>query len=440
VIGGFVYTGTLGCVVRDNVSGNRMLLSNFHVMCVDTGWAVGNTMAQPSRVDTGSCPADVVGTLQRAVLSANVDGAIASHDARGIQCSIEDIGSVTGSAAAALGTHVRKRGRTTGLTHGDIDSISLTVSVDYGDGIGVRTLTNQIGIAVDTSQSTEFGKKGDSGSVIVDDSRRVLGLYFAGSLDGTHGVANPIAAVLSELNISLCVPKRFEKFPKLEKLEFKEHKLEFKERFPDKLLLPEKWRTREKFWVEHKLVERPEIPDLPFDPRDPIGPGIGPRGAADDVGDKPQEAKLAETKAQDKLRDKPILADHKAYKEKHEKLEKFEKIEKPERKELKHEKLEKEKLEKLEKPERKELKHEKLEWKELKHELKELKLEKLELEGPRKDLEIPGPDPYGPEQPGFDQWGMGGYGYGYGDEQHFIGEDLRPDLGEGALGGEEDLY
>ena len=30
-------------------------------------------------------------------------------------------------------------------------------------------------------------------------------------------------------------------------------------------------------------------------------------------------------------------------------------------------------------------------------------------------------------------------GYGYGDEQHFIGEDLRPDLGEGALGGEEDL-
>jgi hypothetical protein len=35
---------------------------------------------------------------------------------------------------------------------------------------------------------------------------------------------------------------------------------------------------------------------------------------------------------------------------------------------------------------------------------------------------------------------MGGYGYGYGDEQHFIGEDLRPDLGEGALGGEEDLY
>ena len=267
-----------------------------------------------------------------------------------------------------------------------------------------------------------------------------------------HGVANQIAAVLTELNVSLCVAKRFEKFPKLEKLEFKEVKLEFKERYPDKLLLAEKWRSRDKHWIEHKLIERPEIPDLPFDPRDPSGPGpgLGPRGAAgDDFGDKPQEAKVAENKLQDvkptdKLREKPVLADHKGFKEKNEKIEKLEKeklekLEKPERKELKYEKLEKEKIEKLEKPERKELKHEKFEKEKIekleKPERKELKYEKLELEGPRKDLEIPGPDPYGP-QPGYDQWGMEGYGYG--DEQHFIGEDLRPDLGEGALGGEED--
>ena len=81
--------------------------------------------------------------------------------------------------------------------------------------------------------------------------------------------------MLAELNVSLCVAKRFEKFPKLEKLEFKEVKLEFKERYPDKLLLAEKWRSRDKHWIEHKLIERPEIPDLPFDPRDPLGPGPG---------------------------------------------------------------------------------------------------------------------------------------------------------------------
>jgi hypothetical protein len=295
-IGGYVYVGTLGAIVRDNVTGNPMLLSNFHVMCVDNTWSVGNTMAQPSRVDGGTCPASVVGTLQRAVLGGQVDCAVSSHTARGHACEIVDIGAVAGTATATLGMPVRKRGRTTLLTYGEVDSIALTVSIDYGDGLGVVTLTNQIGIVVDTAQSTEFGKKGDSGSVVVDNSRRVVGLYFAGTPAGDFGVANPIAAVLSALNVSMCTggikklefdkPLRREKLllkevAKIEKIEVKEFVAEktFRKDKPEKEIYEGKGFIREDFPIEP--IEPILPPDVvqPVFPDAPIGPA-GPFGAA----------------------------------------------------------------------------------------------------------------------------------------------------------------
>lgn len=61
--GNYVFVGTLGCIVRDNATNDPMMLSNFHVMCVDDGWSAGDAIAQPSRVDGGACPADEVGAL-----------------------------------------------------------------------------------------------------------------------------------------------------------------------------------------------------------------------------------------------------------------------------------------------------------------------------------------------------------------------------------------
>ncbi len=216
--GWYVFVGTLGAFVRDNTSGAEMMLSNFHVMCVDDGWSVGDIMAQPSRVDGGNCPADVVGALQRASLGGQVDCAVASHTTRGYHCSIVDIGTVTGTASATAGMAVRKRGRTTGLTYGTVDTIDLTVTIDYCNGLGSVTLTNQIGICVDPAQSAKFGDSGDSGSVVVNDTLQMVGLYFAGSTDGSWGVANPIQAVLTALDVSICVTKKFEPEP-IKKLE-----------------------------------------------------------------------------------------------------------------------------------------------------------------------------------------------------------------------------
>lgn len=271
-VNGYVYAGTLGAVVKDNTTGQTMLLSNFHVMCIDNGWHVGDQMTQPSRVDTGSCPSDVVGTLQRAVLSASVDGAICSVSARTTACEIQEIGAVTGTAAAALNMAVRKRGRTTGLTYGTVDSISLSVKIDYGDGLGERTLTNQIGVKPDPAHNAKFGDHGDSGSVIVNAACEVVGLHFAGD-DSGYGIANPIASVLSELNITLCVaPSKTKpeikeiKDHKIEKLEIKEHKLEKFELKDHK---------NEKFEFE-QLKRIPEFPKLFEVPGIPEQPGIPP--------------------------------------------------------------------------------------------------------------------------------------------------------------------
>src|ERR1051326_8670807 len=204
VIDGKIFAGTLGVVVRDNSTQSPMLLSNFHVMCVDSQWHTGDTMTQPSRLDSGNCPTDIVGTLQNAVLSEKVDCAVSNVESRNVICSVVDIGELAGTAAAELNRHVRKRGRTTGLTHGTVETLDLTVEIDYGDGLGRVRLTQQIGIRVDASQSSMIGTHGDSGSIVVNDSQQVVGLYFAGSEDGAFGIANPIQEVLTALNVSIC--------------------------------------------------------------------------------------------------------------------------------------------------------------------------------------------------------------------------------------------
>lgn len=211
VIDGNVYAGTLGIMVRDNATGNSMLLSNFHVMCVNDGWSVGDAIVQPSRVDSGNCPVDIVGTLSRASLGGQVDCAVALQTARGQVCEIVDIGAVNGTADAILGMSVRKRGRTTGLTYGTVDGLGGSFLTDYGNGLGIVTLTNQITIKADPAHNTSFGDHGDSGSVVVNDSGEVVGLYYAGDdSDASFGLANPINAVLNALDVSICSSRSIE--------------------------------------------------------------------------------------------------------------------------------------------------------------------------------------------------------------------------------------
>lgn len=197
-------TGTLGCLVVDRESpGDLMLLSNYHVLCgSDDDQAIGDTIVQPGRVDGGSCPDEVVATLTRWEVGGSVDCAVATL-AEGITAvpQIEEIGAIIGTGEVELGDAVKKRGRTSRLKHGIVDSIDLSTTTDFG-AIGSITLTGQIGIS--PLANDVFGESGDSGSAVVNSRRQVVGLYYAGN-DAGYGIANPIQLVLDALDVDLYV-------------------------------------------------------------------------------------------------------------------------------------------------------------------------------------------------------------------------------------------
>ena len=490
VVGGFVFVGTLGAIVKDNATGNPLLLSNFHVMCIDNGWHVGDTMAQPGRVDGGSCPANVVGTLQRAALTGLVDCAVSSLSGRGFSCEIVALGKVAGTAVATLGMPVRKRGRTTGLTFGFVDSVSLSVNIDYGNGIGVRTLTNQIGIRPDTAHNPAFGDHGDSGSAVVDGTVHVVGLHFAGSNDG-HGIANQIANVLTALNVSMCVApvkpilkdskdlhKDHEKFPikeakdnkdhKIEKLETKDHKVEVKDHHKEIEKNPIKeHKDIEKAPVkDHKDVEKPIAehpgkglvegpPKLSDGPGIPHLPGQPGDGQAAKVADKLKDFKeiskeagkdkheLKDVKDKEKNESKDFK-DHK-HEGKENKDGKDHKDQK-EGKDHKEGKDNKDHKEHKEQKDHKEHKDHKPEFKEHKPEIKDHKHELKEIEktfehfDPKGGAESGAPMvPGQPSFPGSDlDQRMAQLEAVVAQLSTFITADLRPDLGAGALTNETD--
>jgi hypothetical protein len=126
------------------------------------------------------------------------------------------INGVLSPAAPAAGTgealsagvlnqlRVVKSGRTTGLTCSTVNTVDLTVQVDYYYDCAesrpyyTKTYVNQMGMP-----GASFADSGDSGALVLDASNaQPLGLFFAsGADDSNHGfsVANPIQDVLNEL-------------------------------------------------------------------------------------------------------------------------------------------------------------------------------------------------------------------------------------------------
>ena len=122
-----------------------------------------------------------------------VDAAIAAPiEASDVVDKILDIGTITGVARAGLGDAVKKSGRTTGLTTGEILQVDVTVDVSYGAG-KVARFTDQL-------LSGPMSAGGDSGSAVLNDEDQLVGLLFAGSDNTT--IFNRIDNVFSALGVS----------------------------------------------------------------------------------------------------------------------------------------------------------------------------------------------------------------------------------------------
>jgi hypothetical protein len=227
-----ITAGTLGCLVyRD---GEPFILSNNHVLANENRAQLGDPILQPGPYDGGRLPADAIGVLAdyvavrmaeeestcafargssamlnwiarllgsdarlRAVSTAMaenlVDCALAAPlDVTYVSDKILELGSIEGIARAELGTAVVKSGRTTEVTRGEIVQVDVTADVNFGDK--VARFSDQL-------MAGPMSEGGDSGSVVLDDRNRIVGLLFAGSESTT--LFNQIENVFSALEVGI---------------------------------------------------------------------------------------------------------------------------------------------------------------------------------------------------------------------------------------------
>jgi len=184
---GVYYAGTLGMVTY-----NDKILSNAHVIALepdtDNFLDLGTAIIQPGSGDGGRSGAKV-GELEDYIpidfapgAKNYADAAIGSIDS-GVDVSYgEQFGEggnywIEGSTGVSVGDTVRKSGRTTGVTTGQVIDTSSSVQVTYGDQ--EVWFYDQIQVAQD---NWSFAGAGDSGSA-VDIDGEFVGLVFAGVED-----------------------------------------------------------------------------------------------------------------------------------------------------------------------------------------------------------------------------------------------------------------
>ncbi|MCJ7792189.1 MAG: S1 family peptidase, partial [Dehalococcoidia bacterium] len=181
----YLYAGTLGMVTYDD-----KILSNAHVIAMnpETGefLATGTPILQPGSRDGGRI-GNQVGALQKYIpidfdpgAKNYADAAIGSIDGSveaspGEQFYEEGNYWIEGWADVSQGNIVRKSGRTTGVTTGEVIYTNVSVVVRYGDQSAY--FVDQIAVVQD---NWSFAAPGDSGSA-VDNDGKFVGLVFAGS-------------------------------------------------------------------------------------------------------------------------------------------------------------------------------------------------------------------------------------------------------------------
>lgn len=233
----FITAGTLGCLVR-TPSGEVMILSNNHVLANSNDSYPGDEILQPGPYDGGGMNGDLIAELfihipiefgeteadckialafadvvnwlcettgrchrvwayKSAAAVNRVDAALARPVNNGdVMQEILEIGFIKHLDPVAfptVGDTVKKSGRTTGLSFGEVLQLDVIANVDYGEG-KIATFEDQI-------MADAMSSGGDSGSLVLNEENQAVGLLFAGSDQVT--IMNPIAFVLDALQVEL---------------------------------------------------------------------------------------------------------------------------------------------------------------------------------------------------------------------------------------------
>ncbi|OLC40056.1 MAG: hypothetical protein AUH75_08390 [Gemmatimonadetes bacterium 13_1_40CM_4_65_7] len=204
--------GTIG--VRVKAGAAVYALSNNHVYALKNTAPLGSNVLQPGLYDTGcsSSGSTVLGTLSAfapiafcasSCPSNTIDAAIAISDVTKLDNATPPTAywwpsSVVQSATLGLG--VKKYGRTTSMTTGQVTGIDATVTVVYRPDSAL--FIHQILLG---SCGSACSGLGDSGSLWVtnDASANPVGLHFGSNLDGSVAIANQIGNVLAYFGVTI---------------------------------------------------------------------------------------------------------------------------------------------------------------------------------------------------------------------------------------------
>ena len=227
-----ITAGTFGCLVKRG--SDVFILSNNHVLADINKAQLGDAILQPGKYDGGTdadkiaelaeyipiefdgggggtepggCSGLITSLMSLFGLQPAKTSSINEPGANHVDCAIAkplspdlvtpeilQIGKPTGVGTVTLGTSVQKFGRTTSYTQDRIIQVDVTATVDYGGP--TATFHGQL-------MAGAMSQGGDSGSAVLDDQKRVVGLLYAGS--DTTTLLNPIQDVLTALNVEIVV-------------------------------------------------------------------------------------------------------------------------------------------------------------------------------------------------------------------------------------------
>lgn len=202
-------TGTLGCLVIDQLTGEPALLSNWHVLMGPNG-RKGDPIIQPGRGDGGLNWFDRIATVERSILSAAGDASIArlTGSRRWMPVLAGGNLELDETTEVAIGEVLRKHGRSTNTTEGVVDGIgsyrvayNVTPTREENRWIDGFKL-----VPKDRSNpgDLEISMAGDSGSCWYNPRKKsAVGLHFAGEGDPFPGNEFALACHMTRVEEAL---------------------------------------------------------------------------------------------------------------------------------------------------------------------------------------------------------------------------------------------
>lgn len=207
------YAGTFGAIVRDE-AGQLYALSNNHVFADCNHAPVDMPILAPAGIDGrpgARAPGEICRFSDMVELRSGVpalvnpcreDLAIAAvPDDDEVSSWQGDEADGYDTPATTLnptrGLRVKKFGRTTGLTHGIVESVVVSTSIPYQSD-HFNALVWFTGVwAIRSADSDPFALGGDSGSLVVtEDGENCVGILFATAAKGSRGFIVPVDRVI----------------------------------------------------------------------------------------------------------------------------------------------------------------------------------------------------------------------------------------------------